>query len=189
VLLGSDFPDSMTTTWDPQRISSLLSTAFAPNLLRPMSPSAAPPTASIDVLITFDDRGISSHPNHISLYHGARRFLAALVAGKTGHTSPVDMYTLTTVGVLRKYTSFLDMFATVADALLAGSDARQKSGTGNPGRLVAMSGLFGGRESAATARRAMTDAHKSQMVWFRWGWISMSRYMVVNTLRLEKDVS
>lgn len=180
----------MTTTWDAERISTLLSTAFAPYLLQPMSPSSAAPTASIDVLITFDDQGISSHPNHISLYHGALRFLSALVAGKPESSSPVDLYTLTTVGMLRKYTSFLDMFATMAGAIFAaGAEDQQKSGKSSPGMLVSMSSLFGGRESAATARRAMTDAHKSQMVWFRWGWISMSRYMVINTLRLEKGAS
>jgi len=36
------------------------------------------------------------------------------------------------------------------------------------------------------AQKAMTNAHKSQMRWFRWGWIWLSRYMVVNDLRLEK---
>ncbi|KAI0178298.1 putative deacetylase LmbE-like domain-containing protein [Pestalotiopsis sp. NC0098] len=186
VIDSPDFPDSMTTPWDPQKVSTLLSRAFAPYLLRPNSPSSANPAASIDVLVTFDSQGVSSHPNHISLYDGAKTFLAALTAGRPGHASPVDLYTLTTVNVLRKYTSFLDMFATMISAALAGGDARKKNAKGNPGLLINMSGLFGGRESAATARQAMTEAHKSQMVWFRWGWISLSRYMVVNTLTLER---
>ncbi|RMZ87311.1 hypothetical protein DV736_g5461, partial [Chaetothyriales sp. CBS 134916] len=38
-----------------------------------------PPRATIDVLITFDASGISSHPNHIALYHGARQFLSNLM--------------------------------------------------------------------------------------------------------------
>lgn len=29
----------------------------------------------------------------------------------------------------------------------------------------------------------MTTAHVSQMRWFRWGWIGLSRYMVVNDLK------
>lgn len=176
----------MTTPWDALKISTLLSSAFAPYLLRPKSPSPTAPVASIDVLLTFDATGVSSHPNHISLYHGARRFLSALTDGKPGFASPVDLYTLRTVNVLRKYTSFLDMFATMFGSLMAGDQARKKSGKGNPGMLVNMSNLFGGRESAGTARQAMTDAHKSQMVWFRWGWILTSRYMVINELRLEK---
>ncbi|ETS84019.1 hypothetical protein PFICI_05895 [Pestalotiopsis fici W106-1] len=186
VIDSPDFPDSMTTHWDHQKISTLLSRAFAPYLLRPNSPSAANPAASIDVLVTFDAQGISSHPNHISLYNGAKAFLAALTTGKPGYSSPVDLYTLTTVNVLRKYISFLDMFATMLSALLSGGEARKKNAKGNPGLLINMSSLYGGRESAATARQAMTEAHKSQMVWFRWGWISLSRYMVINTLTLEQ---
>ncbi|KAI0976349.1 putative deacetylase LmbE-like domain-containing protein [Xylaria arbuscula] len=186
VMDSPDFPDSMTTIWDAERISSLLRSAFAPSLTNDsrstVSRDQAAPTATIDVLITFDGTGISSHPNHISLYHGARTFITSLLRGKPGRASPVDLYTLTSVGVARKYASFLDTFATIATLVFRGG---RKSGKGNPGTLINMSNLFGGRESYGSARRAMTDAHKSQMVWFRWGWILLSRYMVINDLRLE----
>ncbi|KAI1306558.1 putative deacetylase LmbE-like domain-containing protein [Xylaria venustula] len=185
VMDSPDFPDSMTTTWDAERISQLLRNTFAPSLTndsKPTSRSQPAPTNTIDVLITFDGTGISSHPNHISLYHGARTFIASLLRGKPGLASPVDLYTLTSVGVARKYASFLDTFATIATLVFRGG---RKSGNGNPGTLVHMSSLFGARESYGSARRAMADAHKSQMVWFRWGWILLSRYMVINDLRLE----
>ncbi|KAK8061086.1 deacetylase LmbE-like domain-containing protein [Apiospora hydei] len=198
-----DFRDSITETWDTDKVATLLSAAFAPQLSRQQAASAQPPMASIDVLLTFDAGGVSAHPNHISLYHGARRFISALTAGKPGYACPVDLYTLTTVGFVRKYCGFLDVFATIFSATLgAGAnmaasatsgfggnnkrDLKNKSDKGNPGLLVAATGLLGGRESAATARQAMTQAHKSQMVWFRWGWITMSRYMYLNELRLEK---
>ncbi|KAI0393131.1 N-acetylglucosaminyl-phosphatidylinositol de-N-acetylase [Xylariaceae sp. FL0594] len=189
VIDDPNFPDSMTTTWDPNRISALLSTAFAPHLGGNASkhPSAdGPPTAAIDVLITFDGSGVSSHPNHISLYHGARTFITALNKGKPGWASPVDLYTLTTVGIMRKYASFFDALLTIIVALFRGQKARRSSDKGNPGTLLVMSSLIGGRENYGSARRAMTDAHKSQMVWFRWGWILLSRYMVINDLRLER---
>jgi len=32
----------------------------------------------------------------------------------------------------------------------------------------------------------MVQGHKSQMVWFRWGWITIGRYMTVNDLKREK---
>lgn len=196
----SDFRDSITETWDTGKVATLLSAAFAPHLSHKQTKE---PQASIDVLLTFDEGGVSSHPNHISLYHGARRFISALTAGKPGYACPVDLYTLTTVGFVRKYCGFLDVFATIFSATLgAGAnmtrsatsafggnnkrDAKNKSDKGNPGLLVAATGLLGGRESAATARQAMTQAHQSQMVWFRWGWITLSRYMYLNELRLEK---
>ncbi|KAI0004769.1 LmbE-like protein [Xylariaceae sp. FL0662B] len=194
VIDNVDFPDSMTTTWDPTKIAALLRTTFAPSHpsgnQRRAAPDTQPPTAAIDALITFDARGVSAHPNHISLYHGARAFASALARGRPGWAPPVDLYTLTSVPVVRKYLGFLDAFVTVA-AAAAAPVSRKKSPKGNPGALLSMNALVGGgggsgRESYATARRAMTEAHQSQMVWFRWGWIALSRYMYVNDLRLER---
>ncbi|GAP88812.1 putative N-acetylglucosaminyl-phosphatidylinositol de-N-acetylase [Rosellinia necatrix] len=186
VLDDPDFPDSMTTKWDSERISALLCRAFAPHLAASKSSARdEAPTAVIDILITFDRSGVSSHPNHISLYHGARSFISTLLRGKPGWASPVDLYTLTSVGMLRKYAGFLDTFTTMGAFLFRGAEARRKSQKGNPGTLVNLSNLIGGRETYGLARRAMTEAHKSQMVWFRWGWIFLSRYMLINDLRLE----
>lgn len=175
-----EFPDSMTTTWDKTTISSLLCSAFAPHLARSRSADTAP-TASIDVLITFDAGGVSGHPNHISLYHGAKEFVSSLVAGKPGWAPPVDLYTLTTVPIARKYTAILDVMTTLASWAL-GADKKDKK---HPGGLVFLSQLAG-HGGITTAWEAMVSAHKSQMVWFRYGWISLSRYMYMNDLRLEK---
>jgi N-acetylglucosaminylphosphatidylinositol deacetylase len=61
--------------------------------------------------------------------------------------------------------------------------AFSKKQTGvHPSPLLFMSGPG----EIRTAQLAMTTAHKSQMRWFRWGWIGLSRYMVVNDLKLEK---
>ncbi len=49
-----------------------------------------------------------------------------------------------------------------------------------------LAGLAPGSVGLPTAWKAMTTAHASQMVWFRYGWIVFSRYMVMNDLRLEK---
>ncbi|KAI0880799.1 LmbE-like protein [Annulohypoxylon maeteangense] len=186
VIESPDFQDSMSITWDANKISSLLTSAFVPNLTSQKSSSNTNPTANIDALLTFDANGISSHPNHISLYHGARAFVSSLTRGKPGWASPVDLYTLTTVSLPRKYLGFLDVFGTILSLIVGGGGGR-KSDKGNPGALVSMSSLVGGgRESYSVARQAMTEAHKSQMAWFRWGWIALSRYMYINDLRLER---
>ncbi|PNY28948.1 N-acetylglucosaminyl-phosphatidylinositol de-N-acetylase [Tolypocladium capitatum] len=177
----TDFPDSMTTKWDEKSVSNLLCSTFAPQLARQRANDAARPTASIDVLITFDAQGVSSHPNHVSLYHGARAFAAALMRGKAGWASPVDLYTLASVSVLRKYVSFLDVFATMATWALG---VRHED-RAHPGGLLFMNQLVG-EAGLYTACKAMTDAHRSQMLWFRYLWIGFSRYMVMNDLRLEK---
>lgn len=192
VVDSPDFPDSMTTEWDSQTIATLLASAFTPPL-----PGAAaakksadhPPAATIDVLLTFDDHGVSGHPNHVSLYRGARRFVATLVQGKPGWRSPVDLYTLTTVSLARKYTWVFDLVPTLMSWGLrlraAGmSIAKAKD---HPPALVFLADLnpTAAAGGLGTAWRAMTTAHQSQMVWFRYGWIALSRYMVMNDLRLE----
>lgn len=168
----------MTITWDKVKIASLLSAAFAPNLSNPMkSKGIEAPTATIDVLVTFDSTGVSSHPNHISLFHGARHFISSLIHNRPGWQCPVDLYTLTSINIARKYTSFLDSVVSI----LAMAVGHRQSGD-HPSPLLFMSGVG----EVRIAQKAMTTAHQSQMKWFRWGWIGLSRYMVVNDLTLEK---
>lgn len=184
-----NFPDSMTKTWDKDRIAQLLSGCFAPQASSEQEDDDEDaPDPSIDVLITFDSQGVSSHPNHTSLYHGARAF-AALLARR--RCRPVDVYSLTSVNILRKYVSIGDLLSTLAayvrdtGSVLGGATAGSRAE--RPEALVFLSELFG--SSGATrgvAWRAMTEAHQSQMRWFRYGWIVLSRYMVINDLKLEK---
>ena len=91
-----------------------------------------------------------------------------------------EVCTITSINILRKYTSFADVVPTLASWAF-GSDFKDKQ---HPAALVFLNGL--GNGGITTAWKAMTTAHKSQMVWFRYGWIAFSRYMVVNDLRLEK---
>lgn len=181
----------MTTAWSTDSVSQLLGEAFAPHMTGSKTLDVQqPPKATIDVIMTFDAHGVSSHPNHVSLYHGARAFVSGLTTDRPGWSNPVDMYTLTSVNILRKYTGILDVFATLSTAALdawkgAGAESiRNKVSAEHPAALVFLHGFGAG--GWATAREAMTRAHVSQMVWFRWGWITVSRYMFMNDLRLEK---
>lgn len=165
------FPDSMTKTWESREIAKILAHYFAPKMSS--TPSDRAQEAMIDTLITFDSAGVSSHPNHISLFHGAKTFLQQLMQKHSGWESPVKMYTLTSTNVARKYSSFLDAMFTIMTLVW-----RKKERSEFPSPLVAVSGPLGLRK----AQRAMTSAHESQMRWFRWGWIGVSRYMIVNDL-------
>ncbi len=61
----------MTASWDAQKISALLCSAFAPGLAKPQSQkkasaantATAAATATIDVLITFDGGGRRVRPS------------------------------------------------------------------------------------------------------------------------------
>ena len=180
VIEDSKFPDSMTTTWSAADIAQVLSSAFSPNS-NMSSKNSEKPTATIDVLITFDAHGVSYHPNHISLYHGARHWLISLMAGKSGWKCPVDLYTLTSTNIVRKYLSFLDAPLTmlIGGFRSVGLGKRQKRE--EPPSLLYVNDFSEYRRG----QKAMTKAHQSQMRWFRWGWIGVGRYMVVNDLKRE----
>lgn len=165
------FPDSMTAEWDPKAIGAILMRYFAPDAAG--KPKKGAPKALVDAIITFDSRGVSGHPNHIALLHGATAFLKQLMQRHTGWECPVKLYSLMTTNVLRKYSSILDPAMTVISCVW-----KRKERGDFPTPLVAVSG-FG---DLRRAQKAMTTAHQSQMRWFRWGWIGVSRYMVVNDL-------
>ena len=206
------FPDSMTKTWSATDIATLLAEAFAPDLAKSASVVAngksrkeadTAPKATIDVLITFDTHGVGGHPNHIPLSHGAELFLRLLMRDKSGWRSPVTLYHLHSINILRKYIFIVDGPIT----LLSGAIKNMVSGLGGKKVASASRGRAPGRDAPSpggtnvadlddkkrllfianpqdywTIRGAMINCHKSQMIWFRWGWISLGRYMVVNEL-------
>lgn len=176
IIANRDFPDSMTTKWDTEKIVKVLQERFGPS---------RDELLQVDVIITFDAEGISSHPNHISLYHGARAFISSLADGQR-QAAAAQLYTLTTVNVFRKYSGILDTLAT-SSLLAAPRLFSDQSGDGG-GKEITGSNLvyMHGFRKWLTAREAMTRAHVSQMRWFRYGWITLSRYMFVNELKLER---
>lgn len=206
------FEDSMTKTWSPTDVAALLASAFAPELASSSSSASASsvsrttngngaatqrrqngdsgaegaPQATIDVLLTFDQSGVSNHPNHRSLYHGAVAFLKNLMKDKSGYSCPVALYTLTSTNIVRKYLgifdSLLSMFLGALSNILDKSTRKAAQERGYVKRLLFINSI----PQWFKARSAMVDGHKSQMVWFRWGWIAISRYMVVNDLKREK---
>ena len=202
VLDDKELPDSMQVQWSEKHIADLLIKTYAPALAgegngkrgkAAGSAASARGRASdldvgVDVIITFDSRGVSSHPNHISCHLGALAFLDALMAGREGWACPVDVYTLTSVPIWRKYMSVMDLLFTVLAVMLAltsrGMKAKAK-GRKKEAERERPSVLFfvSGPGEWWRGIRAMTEAHISQMRWFRWGWIGLSRYMVMNDLR------
>ncbi|KAF7720246.1 Uncharacterized protein PECH_003361 [Penicillium ucsense] len=185
------FPDSMSTTWAAEHITSLLASAFSPDLAAALNGTTKKnvqkaPTATIDVLLTFDQHGVSNHPNHRSLYHGAVRFLKTMMTDKEGFDCPVTLYTLTSTSMLRKYIGVLDapysMVTGFLGTVFGKGDARKARAAGTPRRLMFVSSVG----DWLTAQSAMVRGHQSQMVWFRWGWITIGRYMTVNDLKREK---
>lgn len=179
VLEDEAFPDSMTATWPTAKITQVLSSAFAPSATQ--GHKKTPPEAKVDVIITFDKHGVSDHPNHKSLYYGARAWALGILKGKEGWKNPVEMYTLTSTNIARKYMSFLDATITLSIGAFRGLRAGKKRVKEEPPSLVFISSYDGYRKG----QKAMTQGHKTQMRWFRWAWICIGRYMIVNDLKRE----
>lgn len=175
VIDDKNFQDSMTATWDAKLIAQVLTKYFAPHA--GSTPTTKAPEAHIDALITFDEGGVSGHPNHVSLLHGCTAFMKTLMQRHAGWDSPVKLYTLSTTNIVRKYSSVLDCLVSVL-ANVVGS--KERGAFPSPLLMVSAPG------DVRKAQQAMTTAHVSQMRWFRWGWIGISRYMVINDLKKSK---
>ncbi|CAG8542680.1 6369_t:CDS:2 [Paraglomus occultum] len=146
--------------WDPAIISDILKDYVTKN--------------GIDTIITFDDKGISGHPNHISCYNGARVF------AKNVSANDVLIYKLKTVNVFRKYISLFDLTWTHYNYHVA--DMKKKTnGVVKPSTPPDTVLLVSSFENYIKAREAM-KCHKSQLVWFRYLYVLFSRYMVINEL-------
>ena len=193
VLDSPKFPDSMTATWLAEDVAEVLRSAFLPAQATRKRPGGksdggaeGPPEATIDVLLTFDRGGVSGHVNHVSLYHGVRNWLASLMKGREGWRCPVEMYTLTSTNIVRKYISILDapismLWGVARDVFKREKGVGRRSSQSPPDKMLFVSDMARYR----TAQTAMTQGHKSQMRWFRWGWIGVGRYVVVNDLKRE----
>ena len=183
VLDTVDFVDGMEERWDVGTVAEVLRETFSPRSGGGSgSAETDAPAATIDVLITFDRGGVSSHPNHIALYYGAKEWLGGLMKGRQGWRCPVELHTLTSVSIARKYVGFLDAPATMLLGFLSGIRASRKESKSEGRRQSLFVSDVG---QWRQGQKAMTRAHQSQMRWFRWGWISFGRYMIVNDLKRE----
>ncbi|XP_061658806.1 N-acetylglucosaminyl-phosphatidylinositol de-N-acetylase [Syngnathoides biaculeatus] len=113
---------------------------------------------AFNMVLTFDERGVSGHSNHIAIYKAVRHLAST-------DQLPKDccLFSLVTVSLLRKYVSFLEL---PLSWLL-------------PSSLCCIIGLKGYRQC-----KAAMLCHHTQLVWFRYLYITFSRYMFVNTFQM-----
>ncbi|KAG2069107.1 LmbE-like protein [Suillus decipiens] len=148
--------DNITQQWDAEIIAEVL---------RPFVVEH-----HITSVLTFDIKGISLHPNHFSLPLGASYLIKSL--SSSPHTSVPRLFSLVTVPVLPKYaglpSAILARLGVVSQAFLAFEptvDSLPVFISGIPDYLTTVKAIL---------------AHDSQMVWFRYLYMTFSRYMWVN---------
>ncbi|KAI0315707.1 N-acetylglucosaminylphosphatidylinositoldeacety la se [Amylostereum chailletii] len=148
--------DNFTARWD----AKLIADTVRPYILE----------HHITTILTFDPVGVSSHPNHLSLFHGTSYLLGSL-------PSPPRAYALISVPLSIKYTGPLAPALAKLDLNFSRALAyfnMQPSLSAHP-----ISVYVSGVRQWARALRALS-CHHSQLVWFRWLYMAFSRYMWVN---------
>ncbi|KAF8526523.1 carbohydrate esterase family 14 protein [Hysterangium stoloniferum] len=138
--------DNFTQEWDPEIIAGVVKPYIIAH--------------NITTILTFDERGISQHPNHISLPRGVAHLLGNPPAPQ------IYLYTLKTVPLLSKYMGPFSHPLTKATYTMPWLRPEGPS-------------FVGDITDYCSALFAMYR-HQSQLVWFRWLYVLFSRYLWVN---------
>ncbi|KAK6123797.1 hypothetical protein DH2020_042466 [Rehmannia glutinosa] len=117
-------------------------------------------TYSVDLIITFDDYGISGHCNHRDVHQGVRKLLHD-VSGRH-----LEAWELVSTNILRKYIGPVDIWLSILFARYQRNGQSHCLVNSDPRRSYA----------------AMAQ-HSSQWVWFRKLFVAFSSYTYVNTLK------
>uniref|UniRef100_A0A0D9WB87 N-acetylglucosaminylphosphatidylinositol deacetylase n=1 Tax=Leersia perrieri TaxID=77586 RepID=A0A0D9WB87_9ORYZ len=115
---------------------------------------------NIDMIVTFDSRGISGHPNHRDVHHGICKLLR-----DSGHEH-IEAWELVSLNIFRKYSGPVDIW--LSSFTLSSSSKQQTYALVN--------------NSPSRSFEAMA-AHKSQWVWFRRLFVLFSSYSYINVLQ------
>lgn len=114
---------------------------------------------SVDVVISFDENGVSGHCNHIAIYYGLKYLLEQGLIPEC-----CEVLVLETVNTVRKYSSFFDLLFCVI-------------------YMQHTQELFLSTFKEIILLWTAMKAHKSQFVWFRKLYMLFSRYVFINTLK------
>ncbi|KAM9987586.1 hypothetical protein ACTFIZ_000090 [Dictyostelium cf. discoideum] len=165
---SNNFQDGMNIMWDTDLVENTILSFIK--------------QTSADIVISFDECGISSHPNHISISNGLKQLIKNKSSSTTSSTSStlsnrttttttnslnkeIKAYKLETVNIIRKYIGIADIPLT-----------KLLSYDGNSTQTFISTQLF-----PPSSYSPMTK-HKSQFVWFRYLFVFLSRYSFINTL-------
>lgn len=136
-----DLPDDPDVVWPTVRTANLINHHLH--------------ALDVDMVVTFDMGGVSGHINHSALFFALQHLVEREVLPPR-----CEPYALDTVGIVRKYSSLLDVPISYSLSSCA---------------------FTVDRKNHAILQRAMR-AHSSQYAWFRRLYMFFSRYVLINTL-------
>jgi N-acetylglucosaminylphosphatidylinositol deacetylase len=173
--------DGPESVWPPEVIASIVGGYVRAN--------------RIDVIVTFDEGGVSGHPNHCAIVGGTRLLLQENLqkqkdgAHDMGH---VDCMVLETTCSMRKYLGIADIpYSWFLNRNLhtrlrqRENDLEMKfTGAGqSETRLLSTSTMHTCRPSDIVTSICALLAHQSQLAWYRILFVIFARYTYTNTLR------
>ncbi|KAK6459165.1 N-acetylglucosaminyl phosphatidylinositol de-N-acetylase [Scheffersomyces xylosifermentans] len=172
VTILDTFKDGMNVTWDSNEIRDTLKDIVG------VGKSQRPV-----VLITFDENGVSYHPNHISLYLGTVNFI------KTYKNSDYKLFVLKSLTFWEKYSFTLltnvELFVDHISRWIFNNieiDINISFFTKSDIPNLSSIKFYSDLNMLSVSYAAMCYGHYSQMVWFRYGWLVLSRYLTFNHL-------
>ena len=90
-----DLQDGMDNDWSPDLVAEHVNKYL-------IAMAREGKDHEINTIITYDEYGVSYHPNHIAVHRGVCKMFE-------NHQFELELYTLTTVNMFRKYTSYFDI--------------------------------------------------------------------------------
>ncbi|CAH2350502.1 N-acetylglucosaminyl-phosphatidylinositol de-N-acetylase [[Candida] railenensis] len=191
VIPSGQYKDGMNINWEADDIAKSLST----HIVTPKDEQTRL------VVVTFDENGVSGHPNHISLYHGVRHwyrknytYSKKILSPSSSKQSPI-LYGLKSLNFWEKYSFTLltnvELFVEHLSKLLISNILKfnvnisffSSSSTINSSpEAVPTIMIYSDLNMLSVSYAAMSYGHFSQMVWFRYGWLLFSRYLTFNQL-------
>jgi N-acetylglucosaminylphosphatidylinositol deacetylase len=123
-------------------------------------------TPSIRCVVTFDEAGVSGHPNHVDTFRGVEVVRKELHRADTEGRPLVVFLKLVTHSIPRKYSAAFSLLISAFAEGVLGSDGSKCVVAVRPGR-------------ALSSFRGM-QCHASQLVWFRYLFVWLSSYTFVN---------
>jgi N-acetylglucosaminylphosphatidylinositol deacetylase len=197
----AELQDGMRASWPPQAVRDLVMDrvrSFRPDIVseppftwHDMNVSFISAISFIYLLgycihvmykvVTFDEGGVSGHPNHIDTYRGVQlcaRDYNAERGGKTDYPS-ILFLKLHTTCLVRKYAGAMDALLTAA--VLQSScwpldRAPDRSNDDDNDVILVLN------PDVPIVYAAMAQ-HRSQFVWYRRAFVLLSRYTYINTFR------
>lgn len=146
--------------------------------------------------MTFDEHGVSSHPNHIALLHGVK----ILLADET--LRDLRAFSLETTSLIPKYMGPAAVLASRLEQALCAYFSPLIMDRLKDVNLHSINSLLSSMMKSSLSHCSTQNdnlitsgipeylqaldamrKHESQLVWFRWLYVTFSRYMWVNTWR------